>query len=32
MSFTSLVDPVWDETCDELTEIQRGRAREFARE
>jgi hypothetical protein len=32
MSFTSLVDPVWDATCDELAEIQRGRGREFARE
>lgn len=32
MSLTSLLDPQWDETLDELTEIQRGRAREFARE
>ena len=32
MSFTTLLDPGWDEALDELVEIQRGRAREFAAE
>jgi hypothetical protein len=32
MSMTTLLDPAWDETLDELTEVQRARAREFAHE
>jgi hypothetical protein len=32
MSFSSLLDPVWDETLDELVEVQRERGRGFARE
>lgn len=32
MSLTSLLDPVWDELLEELTEMQRTRARAFAAE